>query len=48
MAGVTDLFNISNVGIGFDGTPDACLAITDTMPNPSLRVFADMVALHRD
>lgn len=40
--------NIISVGIGFDGTLDAYLAITDTMPNPSQHVFADLVAFHRD
>lgn len=38
--------NIDSVGIGFDGTLDAYLAITDTMPNPTKHVFADLVAFH--
>lgn len=45
MMNATDLFS---VGIGFDGALDAYLAITDTMPNPSQHVFADLVTLHRD
>lgn len=31
------------MGIGFDGTLDAYLAITDSMPNPTQHVSADLV-----
>lgn len=38
--------NIISVGIGFDGALHACLAITDTMANPSQHVSADVVTFH--
>ncbi len=43
---VIDLFNIINVRIEFDGTLDAYLAKTDTMPNPSQHVLYLLIWLH--
>lgn len=41
-------FNITCMGIGFDGTLDAYLAKTDSMPNPSPHVLTALVAFHED
>lgn len=39
-------FNVNSVGIGFDGTQDVCLAITDRRPNPTQHAFAYLGAIH--